>query len=84
MEVLELTQASRLCWLLTCCRPGSKTAAGERRNCGDVDVGGKIYRLVPVPADIVKAYMERGYDTADLLKLIAALDRRERPKLSAD
>jgi hypothetical protein len=36
------------------------------------------------PADIVKAYMERGYDTADLLKLIAALDRRERPKLSAD
>ena len=35
------------------------------------------------PADIVKAYMERGYDTADLLELIAALDRRERPKLSA-
>ena len=36
------------------------------------------------PAEIVQAYMQRGYDTADLLKLIAALDRRERPKLSAD
>ena len=36
------------------------------------------------PPDIVKAYMQRGYDTADLLELIAALDRRERPKLSAD
>jgi hypothetical protein len=35
------------------------------------------------PADIIKAYMERGYDTADLLELIAALDRRERPKLPA-
>ncbi len=35
------------------------------------------------PAEIVKAYMERGYDTADLIELIAALDRRERPKFSA-
>ena len=32
------------------------------------------------PADILKAYMERGYDTADTsCELIAALDRRERP-----
>jgi hypothetical protein len=31
------------------------------------------------PAGVIKAYMERGYDTADLLELIAALDRRERP-----
>ncbi len=35
------------------------------------------------PPEIVKAYMARGYDTADLLELIAALDRRERPKLPA-
>ncbi len=31
------------------------------------------------PAAVIKAYLERGYDTADLLELIAALDRRERP-----
>ncbi len=35
------------------------------------------------PAAVIKAYMERGYDTADLIELITALDRRERPKLSA-
>ena len=35
------------------------------------------------PAEVIKAYMERGYDAADLLELIAALDRRERPKLPA-
>ncbi|MGO8952083.1 MAG: DUF6525 family protein [Rhodomicrobium sp.] len=34
------------------------------------------------PASVIKAYMERGYDTADLIELIAALDRRERPKPS--
>jgi hypothetical protein len=35
------------------------------------------------PAEIVTAYMKRGYDAADLVELIEALDRRERPKLSA-
>ena len=35
------------------------------------------------PAAVIKAYMERGYDTADLIELITALDRGERPKLSA-
>jgi hypothetical protein len=32
------------------------------------------------PAEIVKAYMRQGYDTADLIELIKSLDRRERPK----
>ncbi len=35
------------------------------------------------PAAVIKVYMERGYDTADLIELITALDRGERPKLSA-
>ncbi len=32
------------------------------------------------PVEVIKAYMTLGYDTADLIELIAALDRRERPK----
>jgi hypothetical protein len=35
------------------------------------------------PAEILIAYMRIGYDAADLIELIEALDRRERPKLSA-
>jgi hypothetical protein len=33
------------------------------------------------PAEIILAYMDRGYDTQDLIELIEALDRRERPSL---
>lgn len=32
------------------------------------------------PPEVIKAYMERGYDSADIIELIAALDRRERLK----
>jgi Family of unknown function (DUF6525) len=34
------------------------------------------------PAEVILAYMERGYDTQDIIALIEALDRRERPNLS--
>ena len=33
------------------------------------------------PAEVILAYMKRGYDTQDLVELIEALDRRERPRL---
>jgi hypothetical protein len=32
------------------------------------------------PAEVIKAYMRRGYDAADIIELIETLDRRERPK----
>jgi hypothetical protein len=35
------------------------------------------------PVEIILAYMERGYDAQDIAELIEALDRRERPSLSA-